>query len=102
MTTLHTQTDSALVHGTVDQAMHRGVIACAGESPVAAVAATMASHAIHAAAIVSPAGAGALAISDLDVTSAALSDEPRRSASEVTREPMPAIAAGAPLATALA
>jgi len=102
MTTLHTQTDSALVHRTVDQAMHRGVTPCASEAPVAAVAATMASHAIHAAAIVSPAGDRALAVSDLDVIRAALSDDARRTAADVAREPMPAIAAGAPLATALA
>src|SRR3954471_2746876 len=101
MTTLHTQTHSALVHRTVDQAMHRGVIACAGDAPVAAVAATMASHAIHAAAIVSPDGERALAVNDLDVIRAGLSND-RATAADIACEPMPAIAAGAPLATALA
>src|SRR3954465_5641294 len=100
MTTLHTQTDSALVHRTVDQAMHRGVIACAGEAPVAAVAATMASHAIHGAAVVSPAGERALPGSDLAVLRAVWGRDAGRPAADVPREPMPAIAAGAPLATA--
>src|SRR4051794_30069711 len=101
MTTLRTHTDSPLVHRTVAHAMHRGVIACAGEAPVAAVAATMASHAIHAAAIVSPDGDRALAVNDLDVIRAALRDD-GLTAADIACEPMPAIAAGAPLATALA
>jgi CBS domain-containing protein len=101
MSALTTHTDSLLAHRTVDQAMHRGVITCAGESSVAHVAATMAAHAIHAAAILSPEGDRALALSDLDVIRAAL-DGARRSASEIAREPMMTVSPRAPLATAVA
>src|SRR4051794_29467291 len=96
-----THMDSLLAHRSVDQAMHRGVITCAADASVAQVAATMASNGIHAAAILSPDGDRALALGDLDLIRAAL-DDGGRSAREIAREPMVAIAPGAPLATAVA
>src|SRR5205085_12269247 len=81
---------------------HRGVIACAPDSPLAVVAATMASHEIHAAAVLSADGDRALAVRDLDVIRASLSGEEAPTALEIACETMPAIPPAAPLADALA
>jgi CBS domain-containing protein len=101
MSALQTPT-SALSHATVGDVMSRGVIACAPESRLAAVAATMASHAFHAALILAPEGGRALVVTDLDLIRAALSADLDRTAADIAREPMATIAPSAPLEDAVA
>ena len=86
----------------VADAMRRGVIACAPESRLAAVAATMASNAIHAAVILAPESPRALVVTDLDLIRAALAGGPDQTAAEIAREPMAVIRASARLEDAVA
>jgi CBS domain-containing protein len=90
---------SALSAGDV---MSRGVITCAPETGLAAVAATMASHGFHAALILAPEGGRALVITDLDLLRAAIDSDLDRSAAELAREPIVTIAPSAPLEEAVA
>jgi CBS domain-containing protein len=101
MTALGTST-SALSNATVGDVMHGGVITCAPESRLAAVAATMASHAFHVAVILAPEGGRALVITDLDLIRAALGSDLERTAAEIAREPMATISPSAPLEEAVA
>lgn len=78
------------------------MVTCAPESRLAAVAATMASHAFHAAVILAPDSGRALVVTDLDVIRAALGGEEARTAAELAREPMATIGPAAPLADAVA
>jgi predicted transcriptional regulator len=88
---LRTLPQSPLSHTTVGDAMHRGVISCAPESRLAAVAAAMVSHAFHVAVILAPDGGRALVISDLDLIRAALGSDLDRTAAEIARQPMSTI-----------
>jgi CBS domain-containing protein len=101
MSALRTST-SALSNATVGDVMHGGVITCAPESRLASVAATMASHAFHAAVILAPDGGRALVITDLDLIRAALGSDLDRTAAEIAREPMATISPSAALEEAVA
>ena len=96
------QTPSVLSHATVGDVMSRGVITCAPETGLAAVAATMATHGFHAALILAPEGGRALVITDLDLIRAALSDDLDRTAADLAREPIATIPPAAPLEQAVA
>ena len=102
MSALRTFTPNPLAHAFVRDVMRPGVITCAPESRLAAVAATMASNAFHAAVILAPDGEHALVISDLDVIRAALGSALDQSAADIAREPMAAIAPSARLEEAVA
>ena len=72
------RTPTALSHTTVGDVMSRGVITCAPETGLIAVAATMAAHGFHAAVLSAPDGGRALVITDLDLIRAALSGRSTR------------------------
>ena len=101
MSALQTPT-SALSSATVGDVMSRGVITSAPETRLAAVAATMASHAFHAALILAPEGGRAHVITDLALIRAALSSDLDRTAADVARDPIATIAPGALLEDAVA
>ena len=91
MSTLQTPI-SALSHATVGDVMSRGVITCAPDTGLVAVAATMATHGFHAALILAPEGGRALVITDLDLIRAALTSDLDRTAADLAREPIATIA----------
>ena len=93
---------SALSHATVGDVMSRGVITCAPDTGLVAVAATMAAHGFHAALILAPEGGRALVITDLDLIRAALASDLDRTAADLAREPIATIAPAAPLEQAVA
>jgi CBS domain-containing protein len=101
MTALRTST-SPLSIATAADAMRRGVITCDPDSRLAAIAATMASNAFHAAVILAPGSTRALVVTDLDLIRAALSGGPEQTAAQIAREPMAAIAPSARLEEAVA
>ena len=102
MTALQSSADLHLSHATVAEVMHRGVVTCAPEARLADVAATMATHAIHAAVILPPEQRTPLVLSDLDLIRAALADGADRTAAEIAREPIATIGPAAPLQSAVA
>jgi len=101
MTASSTPIDSHLSHATVADVMHRGVVTCTPEARLADVAATMASHAIHAV-VMLPDQRTPLVVSDLDLIRAALAGGTNRTVAEVAREPIATIGPAAPLESALA
>ena len=96
------QIPTALSHGSVGDVMSRGVITCAPETGLVAVAATMATHGFHAALVLPPEGGRALVITDLDLIQAALNADLDRSAADLAREPIATIRSSAPLEQAVA
>jgi CBS domain-containing protein len=102
MPSLRTSTASSLLNVAVGQAMHRGVVTCAPDARPAAIAATMASNAIHAVVVLSPEGGTALELTALDVVRAAVRGAAGSTAAELAREPMPSIGPAASLAHAVA
>ena len=102
MTALSTPIDSHLAHATVADVMHRGVVTCAPEARLADIAATMATHAIHAVVMLPPNQRTPLVVSDLDVIRAALAGGTDRTAAEIARQPIATIGPAAPLKSALA
>lgn len=102
MSALQSSTPSALSRTIAGDAMRRGVIACAPESRLAAVATTMASNAFHAAVILAPDSPRAFVITDLDLIRAALAGGPDQTAAEIAREPMATLGPAARLEDAVA
>jgi CBS domain-containing protein len=101
MPTLQTPT-TAISHATVGDVMSRGVVTCAPDTRLPAVAAMMAAHGFHAALILAPEGGRALVIGDLDLIRAALGSELDQTAADLAREPIVTIAPSAPLEDAVA
>jgi CBS domain-containing protein len=97
-----TRTPIDLSRSTVRDAMHRGVITVAPHTSLTAVAATMASHVVHAAVLLGPRAENALVVTDLDVLGAALRGRFDATAVDVAREPLLTVAAGEPLERAIA
>jgi CBS domain-containing protein len=93
---------TAISHATVGDVMSRGVVICAPDTRLPAVAATMAAHGFHAALILAPEGGRALVISDLDLIRASLGSELDQTAADLAREPILTIAPSAPLEDAVA
>jgi CBS domain-containing protein len=102
MSALHTPNASALSDMTAGDAMRRGVVACAPESSLAEIAATMASNAFHAAVILAPESPRALVVTDLDLIGAAITPGAGRTAGEIAREPMATVHASAALTDVIA
>ena len=102
MSALRTPTTSRLATATVAGAMHRGVISCAPESGLAAVAAAMAANVVHAVVLLAPGCDRAVAVSDLDVIRAALRGDAGATAAEIGRESMATVVSSAPLEEAVA
>ena len=75
---------------------------CGAEQRLPVVAATMASHAIHAVVVPSAHGGPALAITDLDLLHAELGGRLGETAGDVARDPMAAVAPSASLEHAIA
>ena len=96
MSALRTPTTSPIDTATVADAMHRGVITCAPESDLAAVAATMAANVFHAVVLLAQDRGSALVVTDLDVIRAALRDAADVTAAELAREPLATVVPGAP------
>jgi CBS domain-containing protein len=101
LSALRTST-SALSIATAADAMRRGVVTCDPDSRLAAVAATMASNAFHAAVILAPDNPRALVVTDLDLIRAALSSGGEQIAAQIASEPMATIAPSARLEDAVA
>jgi CBS domain-containing protein len=93
---------SALSIATAADAMRRGVVTCDPDSRLAAVAATVASNAFHAAVILAPDNPRALVVTDLDLIRAALSGGGEQTAAQMASEPMATIAPSARLEEAVA
>jgi CBS domain-containing protein len=92
-----TEVRSSLAHTTVAEAMRPGVLMCSADQLLPMVAATMATHAIHAVVVPSPDGGDALTITDLDMLRAALAGTLDQTAGDIAREPMATIAPSATL-----
>jgi CBS domain-containing protein len=97
-----TQQGSSLARTTVAGAMRPGVVMCDAELTLQAMAATMATRAIHTVVVSSPHGGDALAITDLDLLRAELRGTDYQTAGEIAREPMAIVAPDATLARAVA
>jgi CBS domain-containing protein len=93
---------SQLATVTVADVMRPGVVMCDPDLPLPAVAATMATRAIHMVVVASPPNGEALAITDLDLLRAELGGADHPTAGEVAREPMATIAPTASLERAIA
>jgi len=83
---------SSLAHTSVAEGMRPGVVMCGAEQRLPVVAATMASHSIHAVVVPSVLGGDALAITDLDLVRAALGGTLGESAGDIARDPMATVA----------
>jgi CBS domain-containing protein len=86
MATLQTKLSSALAHTTVADAMNPRVVMCGPETRLPAVAATMATHAIHTVVVPSAYGGAALTITDLDLLRAALGGGRTQTAGDIAHE----------------
>ena len=78
-----------LAHIRVRDAMHQGIISCAGDAPLGEVAGLMAKHRIHAVAITDEHGSwpGGV-VSDLDVVTAMTTSEEPAAAQAAATEPL--------------
>jgi len=91
-----TTTADGVLDTVVADAMHAGVVTCAGDTPLLQVAATMAEHGIHSV-IVSDLGAAGPrwgVVSDLDLVSAAVGGAGARTAREVAATPVVRVTSG--------
>ena len=79
----------SLQHVRVRDAMHQGIFCCAGDTPVGEVAEIMATHRVHAVAVVDGrAGAPSAVVTDLDIVAAMAGGEARTAGqAAVTRPP---------------
>jgi CBS domain-containing protein len=78
-----------LDHVCIHDAMHRGILSCAGDAPLREVAGIMANHRVHAVAITDTAGSRpAGVVSDLDVVAAISSGEELNAAQAAATEPL--------------
>jgi CBS domain-containing protein len=92
MATYQTDLRFSLAHTTVAEAMRPGVVMCGAEQRLPVVAATMASHSIHAVVVPSGRGGEALVITDLDLLRAGLGGNPGETAGDIARDPIATIA----------
>jgi CBS domain-containing protein len=92
----------ALSRATAGDVMSRGVVSCAPDTRLPAVAATMASHGFHAALVLAPEGGRPLVITDLDLIRAAVGPGTGGTAADLAREPIVTVAEAAPLEEAVA
>ena len=102
MATPDTDRSSSLIHTTVAEAMHPGVVTCGPEQRLARVAATMAAHSIHNVVVPSAVGGDALTITDLDLIRHGLAGALGESALDIARDPMATVAPSASLERAIA
>ncbi|MGZ8476301.1 MAG: CBS domain-containing protein [Candidatus Limnocylindria bacterium] len=102
MASHETDRRSSLVHTTVAEAMHPGVVTCGTEQRLARVAATMSAHSIHTVVVPSMLGGDALTITDLDLIRAGLGGTLGETAGDIARDPMATVAPSASLEHAAA
>jgi predicted transcriptional regulator len=98
------RTDDAVVskweHASVADAMHRGVISCAGESSAWAAARAMAAHRIHCVVVKGGEGIPRL-ITDMDVAAAMFDEQLGTLSAEALSQPAPLLHPDDTLALAL-
>ncbi len=88
--------DAVLDSVAVGDAMHAGVLTCAGDAPLLQVAATMAENGIHSVIVsdLNAAGPKWGVVSDLDLVSAAVGGAGARTAREVAATPVVRVTSG--------
>jgi CBS domain-containing protein len=101
MATHATETTTAFDNLTIRDVMHTGVLTCAPDDDLAAVARTMVTHRIHAVVIERANGSGPMFVTDLELVRAALRAGNAR-AGDLARDPAPSLPADAPLRQAVA